>query len=179
MKRFASGELGATCEGSSQQSDTYYRHPVRDFAVTDEAFRLRRDGDCGVLTYKGPKLDVTTKTRVEHETRLADGAENLASADEVIQLLGFQTVAIVAKRREIWRLACDGQDVEAALDEVEGAGTFVELELSVEAPDAASGEAPLDAARALLARAIANLGLADAPNERRSYLELVLAAARK
>ena len=53
--------------GVSEQSDLYFNHPARDFAKTDEALRLRSVGDEHFITYKGPKLDATTKTRQEIE----------------------------------------------------------------------------------------------------------------
>ena len=55
---------GATASGEIEQADTYYSHPQRDFAATDEALRLRRVGDANYFTYKGPKLDATTKTSI-------------------------------------------------------------------------------------------------------------------
>ena len=57
--------LGATIEEPIEQIDQYFAHPVRDFAQTDEALRIRRVGDLNFVTYKGPKLDSTTKTRRE------------------------------------------------------------------------------------------------------------------
>ena len=169
-------QFGATQGETCDQSDSYFRHPVRDFAATDEAFRLRRSGSSGVLTYKGPKLDATTKTRVEHETRLADGTANLATADAMLQALGFAPTAVVAKRRETWSFPGVGGPIEVALDEVVGVGTFVELELAVAEPDARSAEPELDAARTNLAAAAAALGLDPGRSERRSYLELLLAS---
>ena len=44
--------------------------PCRDFAQTDEALRIRTVGDTSFVTYKGPKLDATTKTRRELELPL-------------------------------------------------------------------------------------------------------------
>jgi ABC-type sulfate transport system permease component len=54
----------------------------------DEAFRLRRVGERNYMTYKGPKLDATTKSRPEEEVRLADGAAALAACDEIVQRSG-------------------------------------------------------------------------------------------
>jgi predicted adenylyl cyclase CyaB len=69
-------------------------------------------------------------------------------------------------------LAHNGATIEAALDNVVGVGTFVELEVAV---DFTSNDMrKVDAAKRALAEVAAQLGLADA--ERRSYLELLLAA---
>ena len=56
-------KLEQSNRSSTTQVDCYYAHPCRDFAVTDEALRLRRVGDVNYITYKGPKLDSATKTR--------------------------------------------------------------------------------------------------------------------
>jgi adenylate cyclase, class 2 len=161
--------LGATPGEVLDQTDCYYKHPVRDFATTDEAFRIRRVGERNYMTYKGPKIDATTKSRYEEEVRLADGAAALHACDEIVRHLGFEPVAGVCKRRETLHLAHDGVAIEAALDDVAKVGTFVELEVSVDfAGDDASG---VDAAKLALAEVAAQLGLGD--GERRSYLELL------
>ena len=81
--------LGATLSAPLTQVDCYYAHPQRDFAVTDEAFRIRAVGAENYLTYKGPKLDGTTKSRVEHEVRVADGPDALAAIGEILRSLSF------------------------------------------------------------------------------------------
>lgn len=53
-----------------EELDLYFQHPCRDFAKTDEGFRVRcQDYEGGesqcFLTYKGPKIDPETKTRKE------------------------------------------------------------------------------------------------------------------
>jgi adenylate cyclase class 2 len=166
--------LGARGGGEPvEQVDQYYRHPVRDFARTDEAFRLRRVGEQNFMTYKGPKIDGTTKTRYEQETRLADGEATFRGADDTLRRLSFEPVAAVRKQRQSFHIVEDGVDVEATLDEVAGVGAFVELEASIDAPR--DDAEPLDAARRALALLAARLGLSDA--ERRSYLELLLQTA--
>lgn len=164
--------LGAAPGDVVEQVDAYYRHPVRDFAKTDEAFRLRRVGQRNIITYKGPKVDATTKTRYEREAPLADGENAFDAADDIVRRLGFEPVAEVRKRRRTLPLAWRDLPVEAALDQVVGVGSFVELEASVDAPD--QNAAALDAARRALLELAERLGLRE--NERRSYLELLLAA---
>jgi adenylate cyclase class 2 len=79
-------------------------------------------------------------------------------------MLGFDVRIDVLKRRRKSKLQWQGQAVEVALDEVEGLGTFVELEII-------ASEAELDAARARLVSLANELGLKDI--ERRSYSELM------
>jgi len=155
-----------------EQIDCYYRHPQRDFAKTDEAFRLRSVGEQNFLTYKGPKLDRETKTRLEEEVRLADGREALQSCDAIIRHLSFKPVATVTKQRRIATTERRGLAVEIALDDVAEIGQFVEIEISVET-DAADDTA-MNTAKQALADLAQELGFTDV--ERRSYLELLLAA---
>ena len=64
-------ELGAVISDPQQEKDLYYAHPARDFRTTDEALRIRRVGHASYITYKGPKVDQTTKTRREIELPLS------------------------------------------------------------------------------------------------------------
>lgn len=153
-----------------QQVDTYYRHPQRDFAETDEAFRLRSVGARNFMTYKGPKLDQSTKTRREEEVRLADGSAARQACDTIIRHLDFEPVATVTKHRHVATTKHRGFTVEIALDDVESVGHFVELEVSVDA-DCADDAAVEDAKKALTNLAD-ELSLSEV--ERRSYLELLL-----
>jgi len=56
-------QLRATFSDPVLQIDRYFAHPVRDFSSTDEALRIRSVADENRITYKGPKIDATTKTR--------------------------------------------------------------------------------------------------------------------
>ncbi len=154
--------LGAERGATLQQVDVYYAHPSRDFAQTDEALRIRRVDGQNVVTYKGPKIDSTTKTRQEIELAVADGDQ----CDQLLQAVGFRPVAEIAKVRQIYCLTCDEFAVEVALDEIEGVGSFVELEIVVD------DESQLDAARRRLADLANRLQLSNI--ERRSYLELCM-----
>jgi adenylate cyclase class 2 len=158
-------ELGAQEAGVFEQLDHYFNHPSRDFAQTDEALRLRQVGDSNFITYKGPKLDATTKTRREIELPVASGKDSLAHYAELLTALGFRHVAKVQKTRRLFHLAWQKREVEIALDSVSGLGDFIELELSAD-------EGGLEPAKAAIASLAAKLGLTE--NERRSYLELLV-----
>jgi adenylate cyclase, class 2 len=156
--------MGAAPGGPQSETDLYFAHPSRDFVQTDEALRIRRKGAASLLTYKGPKVDATTKTRRELELPL--GAESDGQNWQMLlEALGFRPVAEVHKTRCKAKLPYQGRTVEVSLDEVAELGTFVELELIT--PD---GE--LDQARKCIAALAAELGLTT--SERRSYLELLL-----
>ena len=157
--------LGASSGDVVQQVDCYYAHPARDFAETDEALRIRRVGENNLITYKGPKVDPTTKTRREIELPIAAGEAGAAQWGELLSSLGFVRAGEVRKTRRLLTLSWKGWQFEAALDDVERLGTFLELE-------ATADEARLDTAREALASLSAKLGLS--VTERRSYLELLL-----
>jgi len=157
--------LGATVSGPQSQIDHYYAHPARDFASTDEALRVRRTDRASYLTYKGPKVDATTKTRREIELPLGPHEREVAAWEGLLEALGFTPVAEVSKYRRKAIIPWQGRQVEAALDEVIELGTFVELELVAEEGDVPS-------ARALIASLAQQLGLSG--SQRKSYLELLL-----
>lgn len=158
-------ELGAVEEPAVVQVDRYYAHPARDFATTDEALRLRRDGGEWRITYKGPKLDPATKTRREIELPLATADPEAADWAALLEALGFLPVAEVRKVRRPLGIVWEGRQVRGAWDEVESLGTFLELELS-------ANDADLDSARACILSLAAALNLQQP--QRRSYLELLL-----
>lgn len=157
-------EIGAPAGEEHHQVDTYFAHPDRDFRTTDEALRLRSDGGTLRITYKGPKLDPPRKTREEIEFALET---DHATAAALLDRLGFRNAAEVRKRREEWVLHEDHR-VTVSVDEVDGLGTFCEVE--VEAADVAQGRERLEAA-------LRRLGLADHEPIAESYLELLTRSA--
>lgn len=148
-------EMGGTFQGRYRQSDVYYAHPSRDFAVTDEALRIRTQKGVVQMHYKGPKIDVTTKTREE----LGIFIQDQEIMDSILDRLGFHPVMTVSKDREIYLL----RGVEICLDNVDGLSTYVELE--------SNGE-DVDEERNKIMSLMSELGLQG--SERRSYLELLL-----
>lgn len=148
-----------------RQCDTYFAHPQRDFAATDEALRIRSVGQQNCLTYKGPKIDPQSKTRREIEVSFAEGPAAACQLADVLKLLGFREVRTVSKIRVPYQVPWEGRTVELALDDVDGLGPFVELEVQ-------AGEAQRESARDSLLRLARQLGLDK--SERRSYLCLLL-----
>lgn len=159
--------LGGVVGPPVKQLDQYYAHPARDFAQTDEALRIRRAGDDAYITYKGAKTDPTTKTRREIELPLSGGVQGAERFAELLEILGFRPVATVAKWRSHAVVRWHDREVEVALDDVEEVGQFVELELQAD-------EQEVPRAQACLASLTIELGVER--SERRSYLELLLAA---
>jgi adenylate cyclase class 2 len=161
---------GAARGVETAQVDLYLDHPVRRFEETDEAFRIRWDERDGLaLTYKGPRLDPMSKTREEIEIGITGGEPGCDSAATLFGRLGFREVRRVSKRRTTFQVASDGREVAVSIDDVEGIGLFVELELIAD-------EGDWQAARESLERLAQILGLAPVQAERRSYLEMLLKA---
>jgi adenylate cyclase class 2 len=157
---------GIAVSGVQFEADVYFAHPARDFARTDEALRIRRAGSSVFITYKGPKIDATTKTRREIDLRLPGGDPPPEAWSDLLAALGFRPVAEVRKRRRKAHADWEGRRVEISLDDVDEVGTFVELELVTDPTD-------VEAAKAVLASLAKHLALSQ--SERRSYLELLLA----
>jgi adenylate cyclase class 2 len=161
--------LGAVDRGESEQSDAYLRHPSRDFAATNEAFRIRSGGGDNALTYKGPRREGPAKTREEIEIGLAPGTEARDGMRTMLERLGFTPVATVRKRRHLYEVAGGPRPLLVALDRAEGVGTFVEVEALVE------DEADLPEAQRDVLEFGHRLGLREV--EPRSYLRMVLEAS--
>lgn len=151
------------------EEDVYYAPPDRDFAKTDEAFRLRKVGPVNLATYKGPKEAGPTKTRIEIEVPLALGQEAADKFHQFALCLRYRVVATVRKHRQFYRFSRDGFSLQACLDDVEDVGRFVELEI-VTTPEQKTK------AQDLLQQVAADLKLQNP--ERRSYLELLLARSQ-
>lgn len=158
-------EWAATPVAPVVQIDRYFAHPSRDFAQTDEAFRVRSVGNDNCVTYKGPVLDRQVKTRHEIEVPIASGAEAADQFRAILVALGFREVRAVEKRRTAWRFSKAGRDFELTLDDVAGLGLFVEIETLADPREKeVAQEMLLNLAREL------ELGTP----ERRSYLALLL-----
>jgi adenylate cyclase class 2 len=158
-------ERGVEIGPRVDQMDRYYAHPCRDFSKTDEALRIRTVGDKSFVTFKGPKIDTTTKTRHEIELPLDAGDRDGAKFGGLLESLGFKPVAVVRKRRRKFMVDFERRKVEGALDEVEHVGQYVELELIAE-------QSGLDEAKHVVSSLAKELQLGDV--ERRSYLEMLL-----
>ena len=159
-------ELGAKHHQTSEQADTYFAHPQRDFATTDEALRVRRQDDEVCITYKGPRDPGPVKSRREIELPVGQGKSTTANElADLLTLLGFRIVRDVVKHREFYHLQWQGRELEICLDRVRDLGEFLEIETLAEDTDREQ------AAQAVLSLAT-QLELGDP--EPASYLHLLL-----
>ncbi|MEZ6064251.1 MAG: class IV adenylate cyclase [Planctomycetaceae bacterium] len=145
--------------------DLYLAHPSRDFARTDEAFRIRTVGESNCLTYKGPRIDTVSKTRREIELALPSGAMEAATARAMFASLGFVPAGEVRKERTRFQLEWQGRAFVVVLDKVANLGEYVEVETI-------AAEHELETARSAALGLAEQLGLSG--GERRSYLQLIL-----
>ena len=171
--RVALLDIGAKKLNTETQVDAYYDHPCRSFQKTDEAVRIRsRQPHPDVhsftdpsmplkeMTYKGPKVDPLSKTRVE----LSVGLDDDKTTGLILKQLGFKAVAEITKKRSFYSI----REITVSIDDVIDVGLFLELERVVE------DENEIKDAREDLFIVIKELGLDPAKSIRTSYLEMFL-----
>ena len=161
---------GGTQQKIEFQVDDYYDHPCRSFSETDEAFRIRHrtiskghslsdtDDTLIELTYKGPKIDDKTKTRIEYNVDLHDSE----AISQILVHTGFKLIGRITKHREIF----DIEGITASLDDVADVGNYIEFELI------ADGKDEMKKAKDRVLKLAKNLGLNENDMVRDSYLEL-------
>ncbi|MEF8828340.1 MAG: class IV adenylate cyclase [Haloarcula sp.] len=158
-------ELGAEQVDTVIQTDTYYDAPHRDFAETDEAFRVRRETRKGEttakVTYKGPLLEAESKSREEFETGVEDGDD----VDAIVRHLGFEPVATVRKNRRVYEVRA----YAVTLDAVDDVGEFVEVERET--------DGDIEPVREGAYEVLRDLDLDPDDQRRTSYLGMLLADA--
>jgi adenylate cyclase class 2 len=147
--------MGATLLAVENHHDLYFNSPQHDFKESDEALRIRIKEEGARLTYKGPKLDQTTKSRLERTVKIDDPLQ----MEQILSSLGFVLSAQVRKRRAKYSY----EGVVLALDDVEGLGHFVEVE--------AEGEGDYEQQRQKVLSILSRLGLHE--SIRSSYLQLL------
>ena len=168
-------ESGAEVLNSEVQIDIYFDHPCRTFVETDEAVRIRTRSpleDEGPstshvpkeLTYKGPKIDKTTKTRIEYSVGI-DDADQLTS---ILESLGFTPIAKITKRRTFFEL----RGITITIDDVEGVGLFLELE------SIAHQKKEMESAKRVIFELLDELGIDAKQTIRDSYLEMYMAGRK-
>ncbi|MCJ7443830.1 MAG: class IV adenylate cyclase [Methanotrichaceae archaeon] len=145
---------GAVFLATETHRDVYFSSPLRDFKKTDEALRIRIKEAGAWLTYKGPKLDLKTKSRKEIAVKIEDPV----AMEQLLISLGFLPYAEVKKKRTKYAL----DELVFSLDEVEGLGAFLEVETS--------GENDWMLRREKVLRILDHFGL---ESIRKSYLELL------
>jgi len=148
--------LGAKKISTQSMEDVYFAHPSRDFGKTDEALRLRKHDAGSELTYKGPRMK-TDNSKAREEVTLK--TDNPLTAQRIVERLGFKEFLIVKKTRSSYVL----DKLRVDVDNVDGLGEYVELEVLTESPERAAS---------LLELARKELDLEKL--EPRTYLEMIV-----
>ena len=158
--------------------DTYYNMPkgLRDFKQTDEALRIRKSVEFKkdnkannsttnyFITYKGKKVDNTTKTREEIEIQISEieGMKNLLTN------LGFREVFTVVKERDLYEFIFHDKKIEALIDYVPILEQhFIEVELITESLD------NVEQNKEILFNFLNSLEIMREESIRKSYLEII------
>jgi len=164
-------DLGAKVLNSEVQIDMYYDHPCRTFVKTDEAIRIRTRSPLNnqrlatsfapnELTYKGPKLDETTKTRVEYSV----GIDDTDQLNFILESLSFKPIATVTKKRTFF----EHRNTTISIDDVEDVGIFLELESIAHKKD------EMESAKRVIFEILEELGIDAEQTIRDSYLEMYM-----
>lgn len=168
--RLELARLGAISAAGFVVADTYLSHPSRDFSATGEAFRIRREGRCNLMTYKGPKMAaVGVKTRTEIEIGLTEGSASFDDAKSMFIAMGFTEVLTVKKFRTPFKLDYQGWEIAVVLDDAGELGYFAEVETVIEDPS------EVEVAEVRIKALAAELGLTQ--YEPKSYLRMWLERA--
>ena len=98
--------LGAILLVVENHQDLYFNSPLRDFIVSDEALRIRIKEEGARLTYKGPKLDQTTKSRLERTVKIDDPQQ----MEQILSILRICAICSGKKAQEqvFLRGCCSG-----------------------------------------------------------------------
>lgn len=130
---------GFSLASETTEIDSYYSRPDVDFMQTVECLRIRQRDDFTEITYK-PPTNQRTRTEdgviVKPETNLPVNPENTAVAKQLLANLGMVKLVEVNKFRRIFK--CDDEPgLTIAIDEISGAGVFIETEIISEDKESA------------------------------------------
>jgi len=163
---------------SLMHEDTYFNMPdgLRDFKKTDEAIRLRKSikfikGNKGeeqekeiYFTYKGKKIDNSTKTREEIDLRIEDFGKMI----RILRILGFKEVLSVKKERELFTFDYKNYSIEALIDYLPILNQhFIEVEYLTDSLE------KIEEIKEVLFDFLSLFNIKKEDSVRKSYLELV------
>lgn len=163
---------------SLNHEDTYFNMPkgLRDFKKTDEALRLREAIEFNknkdekpylkkfYITYKGKRIDQTTKTREEIETEIKD----IRSMRNLLSHLGFKEILTVKKERELYEFWFKNKKIDLLLDYLPILNqNFIEAEIQIE------DKIEMIKSKDLIFDFLKQFGITEEDSIRDSYLELI------
>lgn len=121
-------QCGFCLAGACREEDVYYNSVYYDLREQDKALRIRRvtDLDTGKtraeFNCKGPKLDQVSVSRTELEMRL----ETPEILERILEELTFLPVPCAVRKT---RFTYTKGRITAVVDQVEGLGNYLELEI--------------------------------------------------
>ena len=123
--------IGFGLTSNLREIDTYDSRPDVDFMQTVECLRIRQRDSFAEVTYK-PATTAATHTEnnviIKPETNLPIQPEDAATAKQLLTNLGIVQLVEVNKYRRSFQ-SSDFPQATVAIDEIKGAGTFVEVEV--------------------------------------------------
>ena len=170
-------KFGALFVDVGEEEDYFFRNDALGFPDQGKMLRIRRRGSYLATTFKGPKLDATTKTREEIElplvTRVSSASETRDALVERMrrewttfyERLGFEHVETVRKFRREAYVSFGMRAFTITVDTLDELGTFTELETIAE-------ESEVEEAREVVLRFAEELGLTEPIVK--SYLALLI-----
>ena len=165
LDRRAAGE-------TSVYRDTYYDRPGHELTSEGRELRVRVVDTSGVrravLTYKEPAADEASRSKPEHETKMADAGV----IDLILRALGLDHLVSFEKHCVNYRFSAWGRDMLATVVTVpEIDGTFVELETM-------AGEPDMDAALRDVRAVLAEMGIGEEDLTTEQYTDAVMRTRR-
>jgi len=163
---------------SLEHEDIYYNMPegLRNFKQTDEALRLRKSIEFErdniaknpknnyFITYKGKKIDSTTKTREEIEVKISE----IEDMKKLLKFLGFREVFTVIKKRELYEFIFNDKKIVALIDYIPMLEQhFIEVELITKSLE------NVEKCREILFQFLNKFRISREESIRKSYLELM------
>jgi len=138
--------------------DRYYGRPDEERT----RFRLRRDGQSLICTFKEKAVEALHEENRETEFIVSDGD----AFERFAEYLGFQCIVEKQKIGRSWLI----NSVRCELSEVSRLGSFLELEIML-TDDA--GESERDAAKDLLFATLRDLGIDESAVESKPYTRMI------
>jgi predicted adenylyl cyclase CyaB len=146
-------------KGVTSKEDVYFRWRGDSNRLPAERYRLRREGEQAVVTFKRPVEAGGLEVNQEVEFGVDDAHAFFQFADR----FGFEPFVVKRKQARIYRIG----RAQVELNEVEHLGHFVEIEILCEA------EVEVPVARIELARLLTDLGLEATDLEPRPYIVMI------
>lgn len=120
---------------SQHEIDVYYSRNDVDYMKTVECLRIRQKGEKAEITYKPPSKPTDRSVICKPETNVL--LVNKAQAVEATRLfdaIGLIKLVTVNKKRDTYEKIHGKEKVTIAIDTIESAGNFVEIEVITDEP---------------------------------------------